>query len=150
VSLRNWPVIGYRRNGDPIYPIAGGADNVSVTAGSGTTIATDEQTINSTAVQVQRVTSEAGTAAANGQVNISSAAATIVAARDTRKSVLITNRQTVAVWIGIATVTTANGFRLEPGDWIEWTTKALIQGITAAAYTGSGDAVVQYAEAYDS
>lgn len=125
------------------------ADNVSITAGSGTTVATDEQTINSTAVQVQRVTSEAGTAAANGQVNISNTAATIVAARDTRKSVLLTNRQTVAVWIGIATVTTANGFRLDPGEAVVWTTKALIQGITSAAYTGTGDAVMQYAEAYD-
>lgn len=127
------------------------ADNVAITAGTGTTVATDEQTINAVAVQVQRVTSEAGTAIANGQVTISSSATTIAAARDTRKHLVIVNRENVAVYIGVATVTSANGLRLDPGDAITLTTKALVQGITAAAYTASpADAVIHYVETYDS
>jgi hypothetical protein len=126
------------------------ADNVAVTAGAGTNIATDERTINSTTVHVQRTGEIGGTAMANGQVTISSTAATIAAARETRKSLLIINRNTVAIWVGIATVTTANGVRLEPGDSIVLTTTALVQGITAAAYSVVGDANVQYIETYDS
>src|SRR4051812_17527107 len=117
------------------------ADNVAVTAGSGTTIGTDERTINAVAVQVQRVDEQGSTSLANGQVTISNTAATIAAARDTRKSLLIVNRQTVPIWVGVATVTTANGLRLDPGDAVVLTTTALVQGITAAAYTGSGDAL---------
>ena len=126
------------------------ADNVSITAGSGTVVGTDEQTINSVAVEVQRVTVEAGTTHANGQVNVSSTHTTIAAARDTRKSILVINRQTVAVYVGLSSVTTANGVRLDPGDSITITSKALIDGITSAAYTGSGDATVHYIETYDS
>lgn len=46
------------------------ADNVSITAGAGTTVATDERTISSTTVQVQRVVDQGGTAFANGKVVI--------------------------------------------------------------------------------
>lgn len=125
------------------------ADNRDLASLTGNA-ATDERTINSTTVHVQRMVSIANTAMANGQVTVTNSATTIVAARETRQSVLITNRQTVAVWVGIATVTTANGFRLDPGDWVEITSNVLIQGITAAAYSGSGDALTQYIETYDS
>lgn len=109
------------------------ADNVLVTAGSGTTISTDERTINAVAVQVQRVDEQGSTSLANAQTNISNAAATLVAARDTRKRVVIVNRQTVPVYLGIATVTTATGFLLNPGDSLTLHTTALVQGITSAA-----------------
>ena len=57
----------------------------------------------------------------------------MVAARDTRKRVIIVNRQTVAIFIGEATVTTANGFQVDPGASVTLHTTALVQAITAAA-----------------
>jgi hypothetical protein len=125
------------------------ADNVAITAGTGTNVATDERTINATTVHVQRSVEIANTAMANNQVSVSNSATTIAAARETRKALLIVNRQTVAIWVGIATVTTANGVRLDPGDSVVITTTALVQGITAAAYSVVGDANVQYVETYD-
>jgi hypothetical protein len=124
------------------------ADNVAITAGAGTTVGTDERTINAVAVQIQRVNDIGGSTLANGQVNISNAAATLLAARDTRKRVTFVNRMPVAVFIGIATVTTANGFQLDPGASITLHTTALIQGITAAATAGT--VYVHYIEEYDS
>lgn len=127
------------------------ADNVSITAGSGTVIGTDERSINSTNVQVQRVTDQGGTAYATGHVQISNTAATIAAARETRKSITVINRQTVPIYVGPATVTTSNGILLNPGDSYTFENTALIQGITSAAYTASGeDTKVHYAEDYDS
>lgn len=125
------------------------ADDVAITAGSGTTVGADERTINSVAVKVQRVVVEGGTATANGQVNITSTAATLLAARETRKHVVFTNRQLEAVFIGIATVTTSNGFQLDPGDSIVLDTTALIQGITSAATLDSAKKI-HYVETYDS
>lgn len=126
------------------------ADGVAITAGAGTNVHTDERTINSTSGHIQRVDEIGGSAFANGQVTVTNSATTIAAARETRKSLLIVNRQTVAIWVGLTTVTTANGVRLDPGDSITITTTALVQGITAAAYSGTGDALTQYVETYDS
>lgn len=92
------------------------------------------------------VTKDPASAVTNGQVGISSTATTIVAANANRKSVTIINRQSVPVWVGIATVTTANGVRLDPGDSITIEGDDLIQGITSAAYSVVGDANVQYVE----
>jgi len=122
------------------------ADNVAITAGSGTAVSTDERTINATTVHVQRVNDIGSSAIANGQVNISNSAATLLAARDTRKRVTFVNRMPVAVFIGIATVTTANGFQLDPGAAITLHTTALIQGITAAS---TSSVYVHYIEEYD-
>lgn len=145
------PIIGFTRRGAPIFAIAG-ADNVTVDNGALTDYvpATDTRTINSVSVEVQRIVPIANTAMANGQVTVTNSATTIVAARETRQSVVIVNRQTVAVWVGIATVTTANGLRLDPGDAVTVLANVLIQGITSAAYSGTGDALVQYVETYDS
>ena len=121
------------------------ADNVAITAGSGTTVGTDERTINSVAVQVQRVDEQGSTALANGQVAPTNTAATLLAARDTRKRVTFLNTGSVNVYIGIATVTTANGFVLAPGAAITLNTQALVQAITA-----SGTGAVSYVEEYDS
>lgn len=123
-------------------------DNVAITAGTGTTVGTDERTIATVAVQVQRVNEQGSTAIARAQTNISNTAATLVAARETRKRVIIVNRQTVAIFIGEATVTTANGFQVDPGASVTLLTTALIQAITAAA-SPSGDRV-HTLEEYDS
>ncbi len=120
------------------------ADNVAITAGSGTTIGTDERTINSVAVQVQRVNEQGSTALANGQVAPTTGAATLVAARDTRKRLILLNIGTVPVYVGIATVTTANGLPIAVGASLTLYTTALIQSITA-----SGTGNIAYIEEYD-
>lgn len=123
------------------------ADNVAITAGSGTTVGSDERTINSVLVQVQRVDEQGSTAIATGQVVITSTAATFLAARDTRKRVVIRNNSSTDCWVGPATVTTANGFRIEVGYSLTLYTTALIQAIIGAGLTMTGD--VDYVEEYD-
>lgn len=125
------------------------ADNVAITAGSGTTVGTDERTINSVAVQVQRVNEQGSTAIASGQVSNTNSAATLIAARDTRKRLILVNRQAEAVFVGPATVTTANGFQIDAGASLTLYTTALVQGITAAA-TLDATLKVHYVEEYDS
>lgn len=120
------------------------ADNIDITPGSGATVATDGRTIDSTSVQVQRVDEIGSSALANGQVAPTTSAATLVAARDTRKRLILENVGQVAVWIGIATVTTANGLMLPIGASITLRTTALVQAITA-----SGTGAIAYVEEYD-
>jgi hypothetical protein len=121
------------------------ADNVPITAGSGTNVATDERTVGGATVHIQRVSEIGSGSIANGQVTVSNAAVTIAAARDTRKRLVIVNRESVSVFVGVATVTTANGVELLPGDSLTLYTTALVQGITAAASTEK----VHYIEEYD-
>lgn len=123
------------------------ADNVAITAGSGTTVGTDERTINSVAVQVQRVNEQGSTAIATAQATVTTTAATLVAARDTRKRLVIRNNSNQDVWIGPATVTTANGFRVYPGESLTLYTTALVQAIIAS---GTMTGTVETIEEYDS
>jgi hypothetical protein len=110
----------------------------------------DTRTIAATSVEVQRVTPEGGTAFTTGHVDISTTAATVVAAKETRKRVTIFNSMTCAVYLGPATVTTANGIRLDPGIAMDFFTTALIQGITAIAHTASGeDDKIHYCDFHD-
>lgn len=122
------------------------ADNVSITAGAGTTVATDERTINSVAVQVQRVDEQGSTSIASGQVTPTTTAATLLAARDTRKRMILTNNSSVDVWVGPATVTTANGFKIPVGYTLTLYTTALIQVIIS---TGTATGGMHYVEEYD-
>jgi hypothetical protein len=124
------------------------ADNVAITAGAGTNVAADERTIAAATVQVQRVTDIGGTAVATAQTNITNSAATLIAARDTRKSVTFINHMSRSVFIGPATVTTANGFELPAEASATLYTVALLQGITAAA-SGATE-YVHTIEVYDS
>lgn len=124
------------------------ADNVAITAGAGTTVGTDERSINSTNVQVQRVDEQGSTAIATAQSNVTNSAATLIAARDTRKRVVIINRQAAAIFVGPATVSTANGVQIDPGASLTLYTTALVQGITAAG-SAAGDKT-HTLEEYDS
>lgn len=124
------------------------ADNVAITAGSGTTIATDERTIAGTAAQVQRVDEQGSQSTAVGRVAVTSSSTAIAAARDTRKRIVIVNRQTVAIYVQSGTATTSD-FKLDPGDSVTLCTQAAVNGITTAAYSASGDAYVYYVEEYD-
>lgn len=78
-----------------------------------------------------------------GQVAPTNTAATVVIARATRRNVNIRNVGSVTVYLGPATVTTANGYRLLAGEDKDFTTAALIQGITA-----SGTGALHYADEY--
>lgn len=121
------------------------ADNVAITAGSGTTVATDERTINATTVHVQRTDEIGASAIASGQAAPTSTAATLVAARETRKRLILVNQGTVDVYVGPATVTTSNGLKIPAGAALTLYTTALIQGITS-----SGTGAIHYIEEYDS
>jgi hypothetical protein len=123
------------------------ADDVAITAGSGTTIAADERTINATAVKVQRIIDQGGTAWATGQVTVTAAAATLLAARETRKSATILNNSNVTIYIGPATVTVANGFALAPGAAVDISFTGLLQQITSSVTGLTG--VTCYSEVYD-
>ena len=124
-------------------------DNVAVTAGTGTNMATDERTIAATTVHVQRVGEIGSATGAVGQVTISSTSADIAAARDTRKRIVIINRQAVPIFVDPGATATTSDLRLEPGDSITLYTTVAIKAITTAAYTASGDAKVHYIEEYD-
>lgn len=128
------------------------ADNVTIPAtGTGTAtpvVATDERSIGGSTVQVQRVGEIGSGTLAAAQTTISNSSTAIVAARDTRKRVIIVNRQTVPVFIDGGTATTAD-FRLDPGDSVTLYTTSAINGITTNAYTASGDAKVHSLEEYD-
>ena len=122
------------------------ADNVAVTAGSGTSIGTDERTINSVAVQVQRFDEQGATAVAVARVTPTTSPATLIAARDTRKRLIITNNSNVTVYVGPATVSTANGYPIAVGYTLTLYTTALVQCIIA---TGTAAADVAVVEEYD-
>jgi len=82
---------------------------------------------------------------ATAQVSVGVAAATVVAARAGRRSLLIVNHGTTDVFLGPATVTVANGILLPgvKGASISIPTTALVQGIVA-----SGTQTVSYIEVF--
>lgn len=84
---------------------------------------------------------------ANGQVSTSGTAATLLAARATRRRVIFRNLSSTAaeiVYIGAATVTAANGVPIYPGESVALAITTLIQAIAA-----SGTPTVAYIEEYD-
>lgn len=82
---------------------------------------------------------------ATNQVALSVTAGTLVAARATRRSVMIKNLDpSIKVYIGPATVTVANGMELKGGESVSVDWVGLIQGIAA-----SGTPTVAYMETYD-
>lgn len=121
------------------------ADNVAITAGSGTQVATDERTIAGSGVHVQRVDELGSSTYAYGDANPTTSATLIMAARDTRKVAQLYNDSTVTVYIGDASVTSSTGTPMEEGGSIDMPTTAAIYGITA-----SGTGSVRYQEFYDS
>lgn len=119
------------------------ADNIAVTAGSGTTLATDDRS----SVHYQKVVDVGGTTGASGQTTVTNSSTTVKAATTERMSITLVNYQTVAVFVdpGGGTATTSN-FRLNPGDAMTIATNGAVTAITAAAYTASGDAKVHWFE----
>lgn len=126
------------------------ADNLDLASLTGNA-ATDERTINSVPVHVQRVGDIGNTTGAAGQVEVTNSSTTIASARDTRKAVTILNLQTVAVFIDPSGGTAATThFRLDPGASMTLAVTSAVTGRTTAAYSASGDAKVHYFETFDS
>lgn len=122
------------------------ADNVAITAGSGTIVATDERTINTASVHIQRVDEQGATAIATGQSapTTSSGSTAIASVRETRKRIVLVNHGTVDVFIGASGVTTSTGLKLAVGAALTVYTTAAVYGVTA-----SGTGAVHYIEEYD-
>lgn len=108
-------------------------DNVAITPGSGATIAASSRSVNGVLVEIQRISEMGSAKVYSSQANVTNSAGTLVAARDDRKNVVVENRQAQAIYVGPATVTTATGFRIDPGDRFTFHTEALLQAITANA-----------------
>ncbi len=87
-----------------------------------------------------------GTLMSNGQVAATNVAATLVAARSTRRSVTLRNLDaTNSGYVGLATVATTNGMLLQALDSISIDFTGLIQVITATNTTAN----FAYLETYD-
>lgn len=120
-------------------------DNVAITAGSGTTIGTDERTIASTAVQIQRVYDMGGSSGSAGQTAVTNTSTTIKAADETRKRIVLLNLQSVPVYLDPSGGTaTTSMFRLDPGASVTLYVASAITGITSAAYTAASDDKVHW------
>lgn len=124
------------------------ADNVLVTAGSTTTIATDERTLASTAVHIQRVAPIGGSSVAANDVSVTTTSGEVVAARETRLSltILASPGNTDDIYVGASGVnaaTPADGFRLAPGAAIDIPTTAAIH-----ADAVSGTQTIYYVETW--
>ena len=117
------------------------ADNTTVTAGSGTTLATNETTINGTAAHVQRVSLGAAPSVAYAAVACTSSATSIKAANYSRKSITV-KAIDGTVYIGDASVTSATGFRLDIGESL------FLGSYLGAVYgiTSSGTTNIRYIE----
>lgn len=120
------------------------SDNVAITAGSGTQVATDERTIAGSDVHVQRTGEIGSTGLGYGDANPTTSATLIVAARDTRKVAQLFNDSTVTVYVGDSSVTTSTGTPVEEGGSIDMPWTGAIYGITA-----SGTGSIRYQEFYD-
>ncbi len=82
---------------------------------------------------------------ANGQVTASTTAATLIVARATRRYAIARNTDAaLSGYLGIATVTAANGMPVKAGESVRLDTTALVQVLAA-----SGSPVFAFIEFYD-
>lgn len=122
------------------------ADNIAITAGSGTTVGTSDRS----GTHIQHILSLGSETVAATHVTVTNTSTELLAARAGRRRAVITNYQTVPIYVGQDTITTSTGHRLDPGDSFVLYTVAVIDGITAAAYTAAGeDDKTHVVEEYD-
>ena len=123
-----------------------GVTGVAAGAGAvGTTVQRMTLASDDPAVAALQASQKGASTLANGQVAASTTAGTLVASRATRRRVTIKNTDgTITVYVGIATVSAANGMPLLAGESITFDTTALVQVISA-----SGTPTVAYVEEYD-
>jgi hypothetical protein len=111
------------------------ADNLAVTPGSGATIKTQDRS----GAHLQQVLDTGAESIAGTHVNVTNTSTEILAARADRKRAVITNYQTVPIYVGQDTITTSTGHRLDPGMSIVIQAVCVIDGITSASYTAAGE-----------
>lgn len=123
------------------------ADGVAITAGAGTTIHTDERTINSVSGHVQRVNEQGSTAVAVGTASVTTTSGSAVAARETRKRVVLISlaSNSANMTVGPSGVASGTGPTLAPGASVTLRTTAAIHADAA-----SGTQSLEYIEEYDS
>ena len=117
------------------------ADNVAVTAGAGTTIATDDR---GAVGHVQRVVDQGGSVIASGRASVTTTSGSALAANTTRKYVIFYNLGSDVVDIGPSGVASGSGFPLYPGESVTLYTTAAIHMDAA-----SGTQSVAYIEVSD-
>lgn len=111
------------------------ADNLTVTEGTGAEVATQDRS----GVHFQQVLDTGAATIAAVHVTVTNTATELVAASANRKRVIIVNYQTVPIYVGADGLTTTTGLRLDPGASITLSTVAIVDAITAAAYTAAGE-----------
>jgi hypothetical protein len=122
------------------------ADNVPITAGSGTNIATQDRS----GVHFQQILVTGMATVATSHVTVTNTATEILAAAANRSRAVITNYQTVPIYIGADGVSTSTGHRVDPGATMVVATTAIVDGITSASYTAAGeDDKVHVLQEYD-
>lgn len=117
------------------------SDNLAVTPGSGATLATDETTINGTAVHVQRVSTGGAPSLSHGNTACTTTATSILAANYERKGLVI-QATDGTVYLGGASVTTSTGFPLATGQ--SFSSSAFLGAVYGI--TASGTVNVRYWE----
>jgi len=118
------------------------ADDVAVTAGAGTAIATQDRS----ARHFQQVIPAGGDTIASGRVNVTTTAAEAIAARSNREYVILLALPSNTDVIDVGDTATASGsdFPLVPGSSITIPTEDAIWADAA-----SGTQVLAYIEVYD-
>lgn len=94
---------------------------------------------------ISAVSPVGATNVATGQAAPTNSAATLVASRATRTRLTLVNRGSVSVYVGPATVTTANGVELKPGESMTFE----MAGTTLQGITASGTGNIHYWEEYN-
>lgn len=122
------------------------ADNIDVTPGSGKIVASDERTIAAATVHVQRVGEIGSTSIASGTASVTTTSGQAVAARDTRKRIVLLSivTNTANIDVGPSGVASGSGFPLRPGESVTLYTTAAIHADAA-----SGTQTLAYVEEYD-
>ena len=144
-------------SGDPITSFGGGTQyteadtDASIT---GTAILWEDTSDTLRAVSaskplpvtiISQVQPVGATNVVTGRAAPTNSAATLVASRATRTRLTMVNRGSVSVFVGPATVTTANGVELKPGESMTFN----MAGTTLQGITASGTGNIHYWEEYN-
>lgn len=118
------------------------ADNVAITAGAGTSIATEDRS----SVHFQRVIDTGGDSIGAARVTVTTTSGEAVAARARRKRVILLAlpSNTAEIDVGASGVASGAGFPLAPGASVTIDTSGAIHADSA-----SGSQVLAYIEVYD-
>lgn len=118
------------------------ADNVAITAGAGTSIATEDRS----SVHFQRVIDTGADTLASGRVNVTTTSGEAVAARSKRKRLILLAMpsNTGVIDIGPSGVASGSGFPLDPGASVTLESTAALH-----ADASTGTQVLAYVEEYD-